>query len=137
MVVALAAAMAVPAFAGMSSAEKAALKSAVKTYPTRFEIPVEYSDVAWGRATEWVTSISDIELNVSTDTVLQTFRAWEDSSTDLWCTVNRRSEGPTAVFTLECGVNNSFSESGAARSTAMLARYVMTSDVQCLEDGVL
>ena len=60
----------------MSKEKKAALKNAVTVLDSSFWVPRESSDVAWGSATEWMTTAPGLRLDIVTDTVLETHRSF-------------------------------------------------------------
>jgi hypothetical protein len=121
--------------AGATKAQKSVLKEAFTLYGSRFSVPNESADQAWERATEWVSLVSGMRLDVATDKVLQTYRSPDISSMDLACQVNRSKGEDDTVITATCGVNNSFGGGTGKRGTAMLVGYVMTGDTACLNDG--
>ena len=121
---------------GPTKAQKKAIKSCFALYPDRFSIPNESADLAWDRATEWVSLVSRLRLDVATDTVLQSYRSRDQASLDLQCNVSRRKDADETVFTAGCGVNNTmFGAGDATRGTSMLRRYIMTGESVCLLDG--
>ena len=121
--------------AKLTKAQKQAIKQAVQIYDSRFFIPNELADLAWGRATEWVTLLSEMRLDVATDTVLQTYQSDKASSMELACQVNRRKDALDTVFTADCGINNFLAIGETRRGSTMLRRYIMTGEEECLVDG--
>ena len=115
--------------------QKVALTRAWSLFDSRFSIPNESADLAWQRATEWVTLCSGFRLDVATDSVLQTYRSSDVSNSNLTCEVNRSRGAKETVFTTSCFSNNMFGGSTRRRGSAMLKRYIMTGDMLCLNDG--
>jgi hypothetical protein len=121
----------------MSKQKKTALKNAIDVLDPSFWVPRESSDVAWGRATQWMTTVPGMRLDTVTDTVLETYRSPSASSTTLGCQVTRRNDAEKSTFAVACGVNNMFSGGAARRATGMLKWYIMQADPRCLGSGYL
>ncbi len=131
--------VAVPAAeAGATKEQKEKVKEAMELYTSPVSVPHEASDLAFDRASEWMSVIPDHRLDVATNTTLQTLRPSEEdggSSMDLICTVKRRRTTNDVELSANCRVDNPFAIGEGKRGSAMLRRFIMTGEAECLVDG--
>lgn len=123
------------AAAGPAKAQNKALKEAFSLHTSPFSVPNEFSELAWERAISWVSLRTTKSLTVATDLVIQTYPAKGMVSKDLACEVNRRRDADETMFTGDCYAHDPFAPGRGYRGTAMLVRYIMTGDPNCLDDG--
>ncbi len=118
--------------------QKERVKEAMELYSSPVSVPLDQSDLAFERATEWMSIAPDNPIDVATRTLLQTQRLREEdggSSMDLICSVRRNRTINDAEFSAHCRVENPFAIGEGKRAAALLRRYIMTGDEPCLADG--
>lgn len=115
--------------------QKDIVKEAMPLYAAEFNVPTRVAGIAWERATEWVASVPDRRVKNATDNLIETYRSYDDSNTDLACSARRIRMGDETAFVANCRINNMFSMGEAKRSTAMLRRYILTGSSACMESG--
>lgn len=118
--------------------QKEKVKEALEFYGSPISVPHEVSDIAFDRASEWMSVAPDHRLDVATNTTLQTLRPSEEdggSSMDLICNVRRRQTANDTEFSANCRVHNPFAIGEGKRASALLRRYIMTGDEECFSDG--
>lgn len=121
-----------------TKAQKEKVKEAMELYPSPVTVPLALSDVAFDRATEWMSIAPEHRLGVATDNSLQTLRLTEEeggSSMDLVCSVRRLRAAEHAEISANCLVDNPFAAGEGRRAEALLRRYIMTGEEQCLNNG--
>ncbi len=124
--------------AAATKVQKEKVKEAMELYTSPVSVPLEASDAAFDRASEWMSSVPDHRLDVANNTTLQTLRPSEEdggSSMDLICSVKRRETPNDVEFSVNCRVDNPFAIGEGKRSAAMLRRYIMTGQQDCYADG--
>lgn len=118
-----------------TKAQKDIVKEAMPLYSNEIVLDTAVADLAWDRATEWVMSVPDRRVKNATYNLIETYRSFDDSNTDLWCNARRIRMADETAFTANCRINNMFSMGEAKRSTAMLRRYIMTGESACMASG--
>ncbi len=129
------AACAAAAQARATKVQKEAVKQALDLYTSPFNVPFQVTELAWDRASEWISVVPDRRIEVDTKNAIETYRSHDSSSMDLTCSVKRRKVAEGVSVTANCNIRNMFAAGEARRGSAMLRRYVMTGDERCLLAG--
>ena len=121
--------------AKVTKVQKAVAREALELYPSPFTLADQLSELAWDRASEWISVAPDKRIEVDSKNALQTYRSFDSSSMDLSCSVKRRKIVDGTMISAGCHINNMFAAGQARRGSIMLRRYIMTGKEECLHSG--
>ena len=105
--------------------EQQAYVDAMMVEPTRFTIPADSSDAAWGRAQAFVGRYSDLKIQTATDYVIQTYSPTGQNVT-YGFNITRTPLARGHEFAVDVAAGNMFMGKQARMIAGMASRFIRT-----------